>query len=212
MSKGSVNLSGGNIRIKSTEQLAKGFLKTERVTFQHTRFNGQESRDVVRERIVRGDAVHILLVDTENELICLTKQIRPCVLDTDKPFMLEAVAGMIDKGESPVEAAIREAKEEVGVEVIPDNVHVFGSPVFTAPGSLTERTTLMVGFTDLANVQEFGGMDDENEDIQVVVYDLNTFGDLITEGVVRDLPTICVWQHYCLWNTKMSYQNDSSNT
>ena len=37
------------------------------------------------------------------------------------PLMWECVGGSVLKGESSIDGAIREAKEEVGVELLPDN-------------------------------------------------------------------------------------------
>ena len=63
----------------------------------------------VRETVVRGHAVGIIPVD-ENGNIIFVRQYRHAARD----FILEIPAGMIEKGEEPVEAAKRELEEETG--------------------------------------------------------------------------------------------------
>ena len=63
------------------------------------------SREVVRVR----DAVAVLPLDQE-ERVYLVRQHRPAVEKT----LLEAPAGLIDPGEEPEEAAVRECEEEIG--------------------------------------------------------------------------------------------------
>lgn len=180
----------GNVDIKSIELVSDGFLKKQAVTFSHVKFDGTKSKKVTHERIVRGDAVHVLIFDPQHEIACLTKQIRPCVVDTDSPYMIELVAGMIDKGESPIEAAIREAREEVGVELSPELMDVVAADVFLAPGSLTERTSIIIASADLRNVQSNGGLADENEDIKPIVCNVDELKMMVQDGIIRDLPSL----------------------
>lgn len=182
------------VKVESIETVSQGFLKTEKVTFTHTKFDGSESNQIVRERVVRGDAAHILLFDAQNDLVCLTKQIRPCVIDTDSPYMIELVAGMIDEGETAIGAAVREAKEEVGVDVSPFKIEIVAKDVFLAPGSMTERTTILIGNADLADVPEAGGMAGEDEDIQTVICSTKELEEMLLNDVIRDLPTIVAGQ------------------
>ena len=50
--------------------------------------------------------------------IILLEQIRVGIIESNHdPVIKEIVAGMIDKGETPENAAIRECKEEIGCEI-----------------------------------------------------------------------------------------------
>lgn len=62
------------------------------------------------EYIIKDDAVCLTLFDKKLEKVLLVEQYRPGV---DKN-MFEVVAGLIDPGESPLDAALRELKEETG--------------------------------------------------------------------------------------------------
>jgi hypothetical protein len=65
--------------------------------------------DVVR----RGTAVAILLYDPERDSVVLIQQFRlAALLAGCSPWQVEPVGGMVDSGETPTEAAIRETGEE----------------------------------------------------------------------------------------------------
>jgi ADP-ribose pyrophosphatase len=50
----------------------------------------------------------------------------------------ELPAGLIDDGEAPPEAAVRELAEELGFDVDPEALSPVGPPVFPAPGLIAE--------------------------------------------------------------------------
>lgn len=61
--------------------------------------------------------VHVWIKNSKGEyLISQRSASRPTF-----PLMWECVGGSVLKGESSIDGAIREAKEEVGVELLPDN-------------------------------------------------------------------------------------------
>ena len=67
-------------------------------------------------------AIHILLVNEEDKVLLLRR------FNTgyeDGKYSL--VAGHVEKGESIIDAGIREAKEEVGVVILPENLFICGS-------------------------------------------------------------------------------------
>ena len=66
-----------------------------------------------------SDAVIVLPYDPVNDRILLVKQFRtgPYVKGDANPWVLEPIAGLIDVGETPVEAGLREAKEEAHLEI-----------------------------------------------------------------------------------------------
>jgi ADP-ribose pyrophosphatase len=77
-----------------------------------------------------------------------------------EPWLLEIAAGMIDPGENPEQAAIREVEEEVGYR--PQILRSLGSMV-GSPGGLSERVWLF--FAEISEAErtgEGGGLEDEN--------------------------------------------------
>ena len=93
-------------------------LISEEIKYNGPRFNivqkiyeREDNVKYVRDCVEPGDAVVILPVNNNNEII-FVKQYRE-VVGKD---LLELPAGMIDKGENPKQAAIRELEEETGIK------------------------------------------------------------------------------------------------
>jgi len=146
----------------------------------------------VERRLVfeRGDAVAVLLYNPDTRTVVLVNQFRvPAMIgrQRDDPstmdgWVTETVAGMLEFGETPEEAAIRETKEETGYEIkIPELICKF----FSSPGGTSERIFLYFATIRTGDGEgKGGGVDDE--DIRVIhkpVADL--FNDL-EKGRVDD--------------------------
>ncbi|MBC8405019.1 MAG: NUDIX hydrolase [Planctomycetes bacterium] len=84
-----------------------GFIKVRRVTYQHPDMEGERKFLVIDAR----DWVNIVAVTPGNEII-LIRQFRYGVGD----IRWEIPAGVIEPGEKPVKAAIRELREETGYQ------------------------------------------------------------------------------------------------
>ena len=94
--------------------------------------------------------------------IVLIRQNRPPV---GAP-VIEFPAGLIDEGEAPEVAAIRELREETGYVGLAEQI---GPPVFTSPG-LTDETIRFVRVT--VQSQEKQRLEDD-EEIEVLIWPLN---------------------------------------
>jgi len=151
-------------RITKKTPLYRGFFHIDAFAVSHQRFDGAEQA-IVREHLERGDAVAILLYDPKIDEVLLIEQFRigPAIRK-DEPWLIEVVAGMIDKGESPEAAAVREAEEEAGFH--PYDVRHLGR-YYSTPGGSSERIDLYLGLVDRTQpVSDGGGMDHEQEDIR----------------------------------------------
>ena len=82
------------------------------------------------------------------------------------PWLLELIAGMVEKDEKPEEVALRESKEEAGITV-KNLTHCLS--VWDSPGGTVERLHLFVGKVDSSQAKGIHGLADENEDIRVHV-------------------------------------------
>tara|TARA_B100000749_G_scaffold279195_1_gene271447 strand:+ start:1395 stop:1931 length:537 start_codon:yes stop_codon:yes gene_type:complete len=136
-----------------------GYIKVDKVTVEH------KSKQFSLERIERGHSVALLIVDTNTGECLLTSQFRPAVMDE----MEGPVAGMIDEGETPEEAIVRECKEETGIEIEQDNLIYLGTHYLSA-GILTEKTSCYVIFMSLKSVEDHYEVNNagENEYITVI--------------------------------------------
>ena len=86
----------------------------------------------------------------------------------EQPWMTEIVMGLIDGGESPEQAARREALEEAGCTVA--ELHKIAD-FFTSPGGTSEHITLYAGRTTAPEDGGIFGIASEHEDIRVHVMD-----------------------------------------
>lgn len=94
-----------------------------------------------REVFYCGHASSVLPYIPETDEILLIEQFRfgAFYMDSENPWMLEMPGGIVDKGESPEEAAIREMLEESGAEVLDTE---FITAVHTSPGSVADKAYL----------------------------------------------------------------------
>ena len=95
------------------------YLRIDIVRFRHRLFSGDwsavRSYDVLR----RGRAVAIVLYDPDRDSVVLIEQFRlPALLAGSSPWQIEAAAGMIDNDETPEAVAIRETREETGLNLV----------------------------------------------------------------------------------------------
>ena len=151
-------------QIDSQTALYSGFYQMDQLTITHQRFDGQQLT-IVRELMNRPDAVCVLLVDFKTDKAVLVEQFRCGALDEDNPWLVELVAGLIDKDEAPEEVARREAAEEAGVEI---GRMEFINRYLPSPGGSNERIFLYVGEVDSNKAAGIHGLEEEGEDIRVL--------------------------------------------
>ncbi|ATX80890.1 ADP-ribose pyrophosphatase [Mariprofundus ferrinatatus] len=166
--------------IKKSERVYQGFFAMDRHTVEHDRFDGG-SLTVTRENMERGDAAALLLYDPNADEVLLLEQFRiGPVLRNDNPWLVEIVAGIIDKGENAEEAVIRESREEAGF--IPYETKFLGR-YYTTPGGCSERIDLFLGLVDKNSpVGDGGGCDHEYEDIRLAWVSRQEALDMLDEG------------------------------
>ncbi|MSU90522.1 NUDIX domain-containing protein [Rhodobacteraceae bacterium 2CG4] len=159
----------GDIAEHAVTRRHSGFFVTEEHVFRHRRFDGSMSPPISRETFVTGDTVAVLPWDPRSDRVLLIEQVRAGLLARGEPdpWHLEVVAGFIDRGERPEDAARREAAEEAGLTL--GRLHRIGS-FYLSPGALTEMMTSFIGEADLSGVAEgVHGVATEHEDIRAFV-------------------------------------------
>lgn len=177
------------INIKSIERVYNGFFKMDKVIFNQKRFNDSIMENVVREVFVRKPVVFLSLFDPKLNKFLFVEQVRvgAMIHDIEKPCVLEPIAGIIDEGETALEAAIREAKEETGLVVDIDSITIVQSG-YTTPGGSSEFAYYATGLFDSSNYEEQeGGVEGEMEDIRTHLIDADEALDMITNGEINSL-------------------------
>lgn len=162
----------------------------DKLVIEKATIQDEEDTTYSRLRIKRQDASAVLLFNTGTNKIILTRQFRYPVADQTHEYLLELLAGKVDEGEEPLEAAIREAEEETGYTIKPENIRFLLS-CFASPGYSSERFHLYYATVTPADQQsEGGGLASEHERIELVEFDLNEFKAMIKDGRIQDAKTI----------------------
>jgi nudix-type nucleoside diphosphatase (YffH/AdpP family) len=146
----------------------------------------------VQRRLVfeRGDSVAVLLFNRDRRAVVLVEQFKAPTLiarrrddpATTDGWLVEPLAGMIDTGEAPEAAAIRETLEETGYRIRePELIGRF----FVSPGGTSERVFLYFAEVgDADRVGMGGGIDDE--DIKVLEIGLEELFERLARGLIED--------------------------
>lgn len=167
-----------------------GFFNVEELDLTFRRFDGSMSEPVNRAVFVGVDAAIVLPYDPVRDRVMLVEQFRlgAYFRGDPNPWTLEPVAGRIDPGEGPEEAAIREAQEEAGITI--SSLRCV-SAAYPSPGSTTEHFYVFVGITDLPDGAEgVAGNLSEAEDIRSQVMDWADFDAALNAGEYRLLPLL----------------------
>ena len=145
-----------------------GRFPLQRVRFTYERFDGARSGELTWELWRRGGAVVVLPYDPWSDRIALIEQFRlPALAAGFKPIMTECVAGLLEPGEDPLEAARRETLEESGLE--PDLMEPVGH-FMLMQGGCDEHVRVFCGRVRLAaDAQGQFGLVAEHEDTRVRV-------------------------------------------
>lgn len=143
----------------------QGFFRLQRYTVRHRLFAGGWSEPLKREIFERGHAAVVLPYNAETDELVLVEQFRlGAAATSDSPWLLEAIAGMIDSGETAEDVAKREAMEEAGLtitELWPMLSYL------SSPGGTTERIHLFLARLSEPVQTGLFGLADEQEDIKV---------------------------------------------
>jgi len=179
-----------SVKIDNHKNLYNGFYKMDHLTISHQRFNGG-NLTIQRELMNRLDAVCILLVDFTVNKTVLIEQFRVGALNEKNPWLIEMVAGLIDKDEEPEEVARREAKEEAGVSV--GRVE-FINRYLPSPGGTNECIYLYAGEVDSSTASGIHGLEHEGEDIRATAIPLKQAYEWVKNGTINNAAGIIALQ------------------
>ena len=170
------------------------FFTVEELAIRHRQFDGSTS-DVQERAVFRvADAVTVLPYDPVRDRILLIEQIRlgAYVHGDAHPWLLEPVAGMIDAGETPEQAARRETVEEAGLSL--GDLHPVGR-YYPSPGGIAQVLISYVGIADLPDdITGVGGHEAEGEDILSHLVDWDTACAMLEGGDMANAPLIVSFQ------------------
>jgi nudix-type nucleoside diphosphatase (YffH/AdpP family) len=142
-----------------------------------------------RQRVNRPDASCVLLYNRDSGRMILLKQFRYAVRARQKEELLEIVAGKLDAGETPEEAAVRECLEETGYAIKKEALSHVAS-CFVSPGYSTERFHIYYAEAgDADKAGKGGGIAADHEGISLAEISRVEFRRMMREGKIGDAKT-----------------------
>lgn len=187
-----------NVKIQENKLLSDNWYKLYKVTYDYQMENG-EWQTQIREAYDRGNGAAILLYNSNTKKVILTRQFRlPTFLNGNEDgMMIESCAGLLDE-DDPEACIKREAIEETGYNV--QKVEkIFEA--YMSPGAVTEILHFYIGaYDENMKVGEGGGLDEEQENIEVLEMKFDDAYHMISSGEIKDAKTIMLLQYAKLNN------------
>ena len=176
--------------IHKTTRLFDDFFKIDEVLVSHEQRDGTMSPDERRLIFERGDAVAVMLYNPDSKSVIIVNQFKvPSLIarrrddpNTVDGWVTEATAGMIDEGETPEKAIIRETLEETGYRIANPKLI---SKFFSSAGGTSERIFLYFAQVRASDkVSAGGGL--PNEDVSVVAVPVDQLFTQLAKGSIDD--------------------------
>jgi nudix-type nucleoside diphosphatase (YffH/AdpP family) len=186
------------IKILKTEILSDNWYTLRKITYGYLKSDGTWQTHS-REAYDRGNGATILLYNKEQKTVILTRQFRlPSFVNGNSTGMLiEACAGLLDK-DNAEDCIKRETEEETGYK-INEVRKIFEA--YMSPGSVTELLYFFVAeYSKSMKVHEGGGIEHEQENIEVLEIPVQQAMEMIDNGEIKDGKTIMLLQYVKLNN------------
>jgi GDP-mannose pyrophosphatase NudK len=186
------------VKIIKTEVLSDNWYTLRKITYEYQKKNGSWQKQD-REAYDRGNGATILLYNKEKNSVILTRQFRlpTFVNGNESGMMIETCAGLLDQ-DNPEDCIRRETEEETGYRIT-DVRKVFEA--YMSPGSVTELLYFFVAaYNTSMKINDGGGIEHEQEDIEVLEIELEKAMQMIVSGEIKDAKTIMLLQYAQLSN------------
>ena len=169
--------------LKYTKNSEKIAYKGKRVTVEELEyFTGEQT--LYREHVNAGEAVVILPITKENKVILVQEPRTPI-----EKIILDLPAGMIEPGEEPKDAAIRELEEETGY--LATEIQFLRS-YYPAIGYSNEKLYIYLA-TDFIKTEQHL---DEGEEIEVVELPLEEVIEMLDKNELITATSTIALMHY----------------
>lgn len=180
----------GDVQVAARREPYARFFAVEEYELSFRRFDGTPSPTVTRAVFISGDAVTVLPYDPVRDRVLVVEQFRsgPFARGDSQPWQIEAIAGRIDTGETPEDAARREAEEEAGLTL---GALLPVAQYYPTPGICAEYLYSYVAVTDLPDGSAgIFGVEGEAEDIRGHLIGFDDLMALVASGEVSNAPLI----------------------
>ncbi len=162
-------------------------------TFLRVEVRLDDGEVVWRQVEDHGRATAVLPYDPQGRTALLVELFRaPGLYAGGSGVVVEAIAGIVDEGETAEVAARREAMEEAGVRL---GELEFVGEVWTTPGISTERMSLyLAAYSAADRVSAGGGAEGEHENITVLERPLSQLGAELGTAQIGDMKLLALIQ------------------
>ena len=193
-------LDYSDVDIITKKSTHSGFFSINQYSLQHRKFDGEKTRELSRECFERGHAVGVLAYDPWQDNIVLLEQFRIGAyiyqlekpeVNRQSPWLLEIIAGIVEPGESQIDVAHREAKEEAGLQLLA--LEPIGD-FYSSPGGSSETTQLYCACVNSNGVGGIHGIEEEGEDIRVIVVPFHDAVQLLNNGQLNNASAMIAMQ------------------
>lgn len=186
------------VKILNTEVLSDNWYILRKITYENFKKDGTKQIQS-REAYDRGNGATILLYNKVQKTVILTRQFRlpTFVNGNENGMLIEACAGLLDK-DNPEDCIRRETEEETGYKV--SSVQkIFEA--YMSPGAVTEILYFFIAeYSKEMKVGEGGGLEHEEENIEVLEIEIEQALRMIDNGEIKDAKTIMLLQYIILHN------------
>lgn len=174
--------------VRSRRRLLDDFFKVDEAEVSFERTDGSMTPPVRRLVFERGDSVAAVVLHRESDQLLFTEQFRFPTLGKGSGWLLEVVAGMIDRDEAPETALRRELEEELGFSAARiEPIATF----FVSPGGSSERIWLYYAeVSDAGRLSDGGGVAAEHEEIRIVRMSRDEARAALLDGRLPDAKSI----------------------
>ena len=182
------------IKLLEKAQLSKGFFPFWKYQFLiKSKNKAIKPYKIFREILSIGDVVFALCYSPEEKKFYLIKQFRPFYFVRKKPLKYEIVGGLVDKGETLIQAIKREIKEEIGVKTKKLKKLTTYCPV---PGYADE--IVHVYYAEVEKIENKDTYNKfENEEIKIYKLNHNQLKKINSSGTLQNVLTkISIYEYF----------------
>ncbi|WP_321867506.1 NUDIX domain-containing protein [Paraburkholderia tropica] len=176
------------VEVETKARILDDFFKVDQAHLRFEKSDGLMSPLVRRLNFERGDSVAAIMFDPDTSMLTFARQFRYPTYEKGPGWIIELIAGAVDKGETPEAAIRREIVEESGYDPVSiEPVSTF----YTTPGGSSERIILYYAeVSERSRVGAGGGVASEAEDIELVQLRLEDALEKMASGQIVDGKTM----------------------